>query len=385
MVARRMANVPESGTVRIANVVSKLKSEGVKDMISFSMGEPDFHTPDHITEACVKSLHHHETYYTPSAGIPELRQAVAEDLSHRNGLPCTSHNVLITPTKHAIFMTMLALIDEGDEVVVPDPAWGTFDACARLAGAKVRYAKLGPENGYRLTPEAMMEQVTKKTKLVVINTPSNPCGAVMRTEDVKGVADICREHGLYILSDEIYERLIFEGKHTSIASLEGMFDRTVTIGGLSKTYAMTGWRIGWAVAPLPIFNELNKLQTQSITCVTSFVQRAGLEALLGSQEPVHKMAVEFKARRDLIFDLVQDIPQLTCPKPNGAFYLFPSYAMKMPSEDLAAYLLEKAHVAVTPGSAFGPSGEGKIRISYAASRKDITEGMQRIRHALKDL
>jgi aspartate aminotransferase len=230
-----------------------------------------------------------------------------------------------------------------------------------------------------------MAQVTKKTRLVVINTPSNPCGAVMRTEDVKGVADICQDHELLVLSDEIYERLIFEGMHTSIASLDGMFDRTVTIGGLSKTYAMTGWRIGWAVAPMPIFNELNKLQTQSITCVTSFVQRAGLEALLGSQEPVAKMALEFKARRDLIFDLVRDIPQLQCPMPNGAFYLFPSYSMKMPSEDLAAYLLEKAHVAVTPGSAFGPSGEGKIRISYAASRKDIAEGMRRIGHALKDL
>ena len=210
-------------------------------------------------------------------------------------------------------------------------------------------------------------------------------GAVMTAADIKGIADLCKDHDIFVLSDEIYERLVFEGKHLSIGSLDGMFDRTITLGGLSKTYAMTGWRIGWAVAPVPIFNQLNKLQPQSNTCVTSFVQRAGLEALLGSQEPVHKMAVEFKARRDLIFDLVHDIPQLACPKPNGAFYLFPSYDLNMPSEDLAAYLLEKAHVAVTPGSAFGPSGEGKIRISYAASRNDITEGMRRIGHALKDL
>lgn len=380
-----MANVPESGTVKIANVVSKLKSEGVKDMISFSMGEPDFHTPDYITDACIKALREHETYYTPSAGIPELRQVVAEDLSRRNNMPCAGQNVLITPTKHAIFMSMLALVDEGDEVVVPDPAWGTFDACAKLAGAKVRYAKLDQENGYRLTPEILADKITKRTRLIVINTPSNPCGAVMTAADIKGVAELAQEHDLFVLSDEIYERLVFEGEHLSIASLEGMFDRTVTLGGFSKTYAMTGWRIGWAVAPTPIFNELNKLQTQSITCVTSFVQRAGLAALQGSQGPVRKMAEEFKARRDLIYGLVKDIPQLSCPKPNGAFYLFPSFDIKMPSEDLAAALLERAHVAVTPGSAFGPSGEGKIRISYATSRKDIIEGMERINKALDQL
>jgi aspartate aminotransferase len=385
MVARRMASVPESGTVKIANVVSKLKSEGVKDIVSFSMGEPDFHTPEHITESCIRSLRDHETYYTPSAGIPELRQAVADDLSRRNNLPCATRNVLITPTKHAIFMTMLAMIDEGDEVVVPDPAWGTFDACARLAGAKVRYAKLDPENGYRFTPESFSQQITKKTRLVVINTPSNPCGAVMAAEDINGIADLCKDHDILVLADEIYERLVFEGKHISIGSLDGMFDRTITLGGLSKTYAMTGWRIGWAVAPTPIFNELNKLQTQSITCVASFVQRAGLMALQGSQEPVLKMAEEFKVRRDLIYGLVKDMPHLTCPRPNGAFYLFPSFDMKMPSEDLATYLLENAHVAVTPGSAFGPSGEGKIRISYATSRKDIIEGMHRIGAALDQL
>ncbi|OPY34099.1 MAG: putative aspartate aminotransferase 2 [Methanomassiliicoccales archaeon PtaU1.Bin124] len=385
MVARRMGNVPESGTVKISNVVSKLKLEGVNDIISFSMGEPDFPTPENITNACVDSLRNHFTYYTPSAGIPELRQAVAETLNKRNSIPCKDKDVLITPTKQAIFMTMLAMVEEGDEVIVPDPSWGTFDACARLAGAKVKYAKVSPDNDYRLTPESLAEAVTPKTKLMVINTPSNPCGAVMTRKDIEGAAKIAKEANSYVMADEIYEQLVFDGEHVSISSLPGMFERTITLGGFSKTYAMTGWRLGWAIAPAPIFKELNKLQMQSITCAVSFVQNAGVEALRGPQKAVADMKKEFKARRDLIYDLTMEIPQMHCPRPHGAFYLFPSYDIDMPSEDLAAYLLEKAHVALTPGSAFGPSGEGHLRISYAASRKDIIEGMERIKKALATL
>ena len=384
MVAKRMSNVPESGTVKIGNLVSRLKAEGA-DIISFNMGEPDFDTPANITEACVRGLEEHFTHYTPSAGIPELRKAVAERLHRYNHIPCKDRHVLITPTKQAIFMTMLAMVEEGDEVIVPDPEWGTFDACARLAGATVKYATLDPAEEYRLTPEKLMEEVTKKTKLVVVNSPSNPCGSVLKESDVKGIADIAKDHDLTVLTDEIYERLIFEGQNHSLASLPGMFERTITIGGMPKTYAMTGWRLGWAVAPEPIFKELNKLQTQSITCVTSFVQYAGVEALNGPQDSVDAMFREFKGRRDLIYDLISEIPSLHCERPKGAFYLFPSYDQKMGSEDMAAYLLEKAHVAVTPGIAFGPAGEGKLRISYAASRDDIAEGMSRMKKALAKL
>jgi aspartate aminotransferase len=384
MVAKRMSNVPESGTVKIGNLVSRLKQEGA-DIISFNMGEPDFNTPANITEACVKGLGENFTHYTPSAGIPELRKAVADRLRKNNHIPCKDKNVLITPTKQAIFMTMLAMVEGGDEVIVPDPEWGTFDACARLAGATVKYATLDPAEQYRMTPEKVMDQVTSKTKLIVINSPSNPCGAVLEESDVKGISEIAKDHDICVLTDEIYERLIFEGRNHSIASMPGMFDRTITIGGMSKTYAMTGWRLGWAVAPEPIFKELNKLQTQSITCVTSFVQYAGVEALNGPQDAVDGMYQEFKARRDLIYDLLSEIPSLHCEKPKGAFYLFPSFDQKMSSEDMATYLLEKAHVAVTPGIAFGPAGEGKIRISYAASRDEIAEGMGRMKKALAKL
>jgi aspartate aminotransferase len=384
MFAKRMEGVPESGTVKIANLVSKLKSEGV-NIISFSMGEPDFHTPDNIKEACVRSLGHDFTYYTPSAGIPELRKAVAERSRNDNKIPCESSNVLITPTKQAIFMTMLAMVDQDDEVIVPDIAWGTFEACAKLAGGRIRHAKLSSEKAFRMTPESLAEQITKKTKLVVLNSPSNPCGAVLTKEDVRGVADLAKDHDFFVLADEIYDHLVFEGEHTSISSLDGMFERTITVNGFSKTYAMTGWRAGWAIAPKLIFKELNKLQTQSITCVTSFVQEACLEALRGPQESVAKMKQEFKARRDLVHSLIKAIPGLECPMPSGAFYMMPSYDFDMPSEEMATYLLEKAHVAVTPGSAFGPAGEGRFRLSYAASREDIKEGMARIEKALASL
>jgi len=384
MFAKRMENVLESGTVKTANLVSKLKGEGA-DIISFSMGEPDFHTPENIKEACMRSLANNFTYYTPSAGIPELRRAIADRCRRLNNIPCDASNVLVTPTKQAIFMTMLAMVDEGDEVILPDIAWGTFEACARLAGGKVRYAHLSVENAFRMTPEAVAEKITKRTKLLVLNSPSNPCGAVLTKGDVKGIADLAQDHGFFVLADEIYNQLVFEGEHVSISSLEGMFDRTITVDGFSKTYAMTGWRAGWAIAPKPIFKELNKLQTQSITCVTSFVQQACLEALLGPQGSVAMMKQEFKARRELVYALMKDIPSLDCPMPSGAFYMMPSYAFDMNSEDMAAYLLEEAHVAVTPGSAFGPAGEGRFRLSYAASRENIEKGMARIKDALARL
>jgi len=207
----------------------------------------------------------------------------------------------------------------------------------------------------------------------------------MEKEDVKGVADLARDHDLTVLSDETYEKIIFDGKHHSIASLPGMFERTITVNGFSKTYAMTGWRVGWCIAPPAITKEINKIQTQSITCCTSFAQVACIEALKGPQDSVKGMVAEFKVRRDLVYGLMSEIPQLNCPRPKGAFYMFPSYEAKMNSEDMAAYLLEKAHVAVTPGSAFGPAGEGHLRISYAASRKDLSEGMRRIKDALATL
>ncbi|MCU0861457.1 MAG: pyridoxal phosphate-dependent aminotransferase [Methanomassiliicoccales archaeon] len=384
MVAERMHRVPESGTVRISNLVSRLKSEGV-DVISFSVGEPDFPTPENITQAAIKALQDHFTHYTPSSGIPELRKAVADKSRKENGIPCEAQHVIITPTKHALFMASLAMVDEGDEVILPDPAWGTFEALVRLAGGVPKFVKVRPEDDYRMLPEGVAEAITPRTRMVLSNSPSNPLGSVAEESDVRGISDLAKDHDLVVLSDETYEKIIFEGRHHSFAAQPGMFERTITFNGFSKTYAMTGWRLGWVIAPPDITKEIGKLQTQSVTNATSFAQVAGVEALLGPQESVRAMIREFHARRDLVYRLLEGIPQMSCPKPKGAFYMFPRYSVKMSSEDLTMYLIKEANVAVTPGSSFGPSGEGHVRISYAASRQDLTEGMGRIKEALQKL
>jgi aspartate aminotransferase len=384
MVAERMSRMPESGTVRIANLVSKLKAEGA-DIVSFSVGEPDFPTPDNICQAAIKALNDHHTHYTPSAGLPELRQAVAEKSRDENGIPCGEQHVVITPTKFAIFMACLSMVDVGDEVVIPDPAWGTFEALIRLAGGTPKHVIVEAEDDYRMLPEKVAEVITPRTKMILTNSPSNPLGSVLLKSDVEGISDLAKDHDLLVLSDETYEKIIFEGKHHSFAALPEMFERTITITGSSKTYAMTGWRLGWVVAPPPIIKEINKLQTQSLTNATSFAQVAGIEALRGPQDSVKAMIEEFRARRDLLFGYLQGIPKLHCRRPKGAFYMFPKYDLPISSEDLTMHLLKEAHVAVTPGSTFGPAGEGHIRISYATSRSDIHEGMKRIERALEAL
>jgi aspartate aminotransferase len=384
MVARRMGDMPESGTVKIANLVSKLKQEG-RDVLSFSMGEPDFPTPENIREAAKRALDEGFTHYTPSAGIPELRELVARKSVRENDIPCKASNVLITPSKHAIFMSMLAMIDEGDEVIIPDPAWGTYDASIRLAGGKPRYAVLHPDHEFRMDPDDLAELITPRTRMIVVNSPSNPTGSVLDRGDINGIADLAKDHDITILSDEVYEHIVYEGEHISMASIDGMFDRTITVNGFSKTYAMTGWRLGWAVAPPEIFKQLSKLQSHSVTCCVSFAQKGGAEALNGPQDSLASMKEEFRIRRDLVCDLIDEIPSLKCSKPKGAFYVFPSYDFEMNSEDFCTYLLENANVGVTPGTAFGPNSEGHFRMSYAASRESLQEGLGRIKEALSKL
>ena len=384
MFSKRLMNVPESGTVAIANLVSQLKQEGA-EIISFSMGEPDFGTPDNIREACVRSLNEGFTHYTPSMGIPELRKAIAEKTVRDNKIKCTAKNVLVTPTKQALFMIALAYLDPGDEVILPDPAWVSYDAVIRLAGAKTVYVPTRFEDNYCMSAEMMAAAVTDRTKMVILNSPSNPTGSVMPRETLKGIADLCREKDIIVLSDEIYEHIVYEGEHVSIGSLEGMFDRTLTISGLSKTYAMTGWRLGWLVAPEKDIAAVNKLQAHSITCCTSFTQPAAVEALRGTQEPRTKMVAEFKKRRDLALDLLTEIKGVECNRPEGAFYLFPRYSHRISSEDLTMYLMKEAHVAITPGSAFGPAGEGSFRLSYAASEENIIKGIGNIKKAFSKL
>lgn len=384
MVSKRLQEVPASGTIAISNLVSQMKAEGV-DIVSFSMGEPDFTTPENIIDACCDSLHAGFTHYTPSTGIPELREAVAEMENRVDGVPCKASNVLITPTKQAIFMIALAYIDPGDEVILMDPTWVSYEACIRLAGGVPVYVSAKYEDEFVVDPAMIEAAVTPRTKMIILNTPSNPTGTVMPGEVLKQIADIAIANDIMVLSDEIYEAIIYEGKHTSIASFPGMFDRTLLVSGLSKTYAMTGWRLGWAVASEENIKAINKLQSHSISCCVSFVQKAAVEAIRGPQDAKNVMVAEFRKRRDLALDLISEIPQLECNVPKGAFYVFPKYSMDMSSAKLAEVLLKEGHVAVTPGIAFGPGGEGFFRVSYATSEGQIREGFDRIKKTLANL
>ena len=384
MFSKRLTNIPESGTVAISNLVNQLKQEGI-NIISFSMGEPDFDTPDNIKEACIRSLRDGFTHYTPSTGIPELRKAIAEKTVRDNKINCTAKNVLVTPTKQALFMIMLSYLDPKDEVIISDPAWVSYGPTAINAGAKPVYVPTTFEDNFKMSAEMVNEAITKRTKMLVLNSPSNPTGSVIDRRTLKGIAELCIENDIMVLSDEIYEHIIYDGEHVSIASFDGMFDRTITISGLSKTYAMTGWRLGWMVAPEKDVAAVNKMQTHSITCCTSFTQPAAVEALKGPQDSRIKMVKEFKKRRDLALDLLNDIKGVECNRPEGAFYLFPKYDHKISSDDLAMYLMKDAHVAITPGASFGKAGEGFFRLSYATSESNITEGIGNIKRSLSKL
>ena len=382
MIAERVKRVQESGTMRMKELAGQKKAEG-KKIISFTVGEPDFDTPKHIVEAAKKALDEGKTRYLDAPGLPALREAIAKKSKESNGIPCDSSNVLVTPTKQAIFETILATINEGEEVIMPDPAWVTYEPCVQLASGKAVPVMTTEESEWRVLPEAVAELITPKTKMILLNSPSNPCGSIATKEDIRGIADLAKDHNLLVLSDEVYERIVFDGlKHYSIAAEPGMFDRTITISGFSKTYAMTGWRLGWLVAPKPIFKGINKIQQHSITHAVSFAQYGGLAAMTGPDEPVQMMVKEFEERRDLIMKLMKDIPQFHCDTPKGAFYVFPRYEGKMSSEEMAMWLMDKAEVATTGGGSFGKAGEQHIRISYATNKKNIQEGMERVKKAL---
>ena len=384
MVSKRLQEIPASGTIAISNLVSQMKSEGI-DIVSFSMGEPDFTTPANVIDACCDSLRSGNTHYTPSMGIPALRKAVADVTRETNGVPCQASNVLITPCKQAIFLTALAYIDPGDEVILADPSWVSYEACIRLAGGVPVYIPTKFEEKFVIDPALIEAAITPRTKMIILNTPSNPTGGIIPRDVLKQIADIAIRNGIKVMSDEIYESIIYEGKHTSIASFPGMFENTIIVSGLSKSHAMTGWRLGWAIAPEEDIKAINKLQSHSISCAVSFMQDASVEAITGPQDARDAMVAEFRKRRDLALDLISEIPGIQCNVPDGAFYIFPKYDADLPSAKLAEILLKEGHVAVTPGSAFGPSGEGFFRLSYATSEEQIREGISRIKKVMSQL
>jgi len=390
MKASRMAEVEFSGTIKYGEMVKKLrarlKAEGKPDdVISLTLGEPDFSTPHHISEAAIKALNDDFTHYTSSYGIPELREAVAEKSRPENQIPCEFEHVMITPTKLAIFAAIMSLVGEGDEVLVPDPCWVSYIPCINLAQGKPVFIPTCADDNFAVTPERVNELITPKTKMIILNSPSNPTGNVAKLEEVKGIADLANDHDILVLTDEIYEKIIYEGTHHSIASLPDMFDRTITVNGFSKSYAMTGWRLGWVVAPKSLLNELAKIQQHSLTCATSFAQFGGVAALKGDQKCVEEMVDEFRARVKLAVNELNAIEGVHTTNPHGAFYVFFGYDIDMPSADLVELLIEKAHVSFTPGSVFGPSGESFIRMSCAKSQDKIHEALKRVAVVINDL
>jgi len=375
--ATRVTSIESSPTVRLGNLVAEMKARGEK-VLSLSVGEPDFPTPAHIVEAAKKALDEGHTKYTPSLGIPELRAAIAEKSEKENGIPAKAENVLVAPTKHALYMTCMALLDAGDEAIIPDPGWVSYAPMVRLAGARPVPVRAADEEGFVPPVDAVAEALTPRTRLLMLNSPSNPAGSVIPRETLRSLADLARDRDLVVVSDEIYEKILYDGEHVSPASLDGMFERTVTVNGFSKTYAMTGWRLGWLVAPTPILREITKVQEHSITCATAFAQHAGIAALRGPTAPVDAMVREFRARRDLIVAELEKMERVATFRPAGAFYVFPRFHVPVDSATLSERLLKEAKVAITPGSAFGEAGEGHQRLSYAASRETIVECVRRI-------
>ncbi|MFQ5815266.1 MAG: pyridoxal phosphate-dependent aminotransferase [Candidatus Hydrothermarchaeaceae archaeon] len=384
MISPRVQGVKPSATLQITARAKALRAAG-KGVVSLGAGEPDFDTPSHIKEALVKALREKFIYYTPSTGIPELKKAIAEKLETENNIPCTESEVIVTPgAKQALHEAVFAVTDQGDEVICPDPGWVSYEPMVQLAGGKPVFVPAREEDGFAFNIEEVQEKMSDKTRAMIINTPCNPTGAVLAGSILKGMADLCVDHDIIAISDEIYEKIIYEGEHVSMASLPDMKDRTITVNGFSKAYSMTGWRLGYAAGPVEIIRAMTKVQSHSVSCATSFVQKAGVAALTSPQDEVGKMVAEFGRRRDTLMKLLAEIEGVSCVQPMGAFYAFPNF--KRYGEDsfeLAGYLLEEAGVAMIPGAAFGGNGEGFQRLSYATSMDNIERALERMKKALE--
>lgn len=387
MASSRVQKIAPSATLQITAKAKAMKAQGI-DVIGLGAGEPDFDTPQHIKDALYKAVKEGFVYYTPTQGIPELRKAIAEKLERDNKISyAPDKEIIVTPgAKQALYEAVLAIANPGDEILIPEPCWVSYEPMVQFAEGKAVFIPTYERDGFRLSSEAVEKKITEKTRAMILNSPNNPTGAVLDGDALKAVAELCVEHELIAISDEIYEKIIYEAKHVSIASFPGMRERTITVNGFSKTYSMTGWRLGYAAAPQEIIEAMNRIQEHSVSCPTSFVQKAGIAALQGSQECVAAMVKEFKKRRDAIVKKLNEIPNVTCVKPRGAFYAFANFSVyEKDSFKLANFLLKKVGVAVIPGAAFGKIGEGFLRLSYATSMGNINKGMERMEGALRRL
>jgi len=396
-VSERITRLAESATLAMTRKSFELKQQG-KDVINLSIGEPDFDTPEFIKDAAKKALDDNFTHYTAVPGIIELRQAICHKLKRDNNVDYTPEQIVVTTgAKQALVNTLLSLVNPGDEVIIPVPFWVSYSEMVKIAEGKAVYVNAGIENDFKISAQQLKDAITPKTRMIMLNSPCNPTGSVYTLEEMKAIADVIAEHpDIYVLSDEIYEHIIFEGKHESFAQFENIKDRVIIVNGVSKGFAMTGWRLGFLAAPLHVAKACSKMQGQFTSATCSISQKAAVAAFNAdpAETPeLKEMVVKFNTRRDLLLSLLNEIPGVKTNVPNGAFYLFPdvtAYYGKKNGEkviengnDLCLYILEKTYVALVPGSAFGD--ENCIRLSYATSEDNLREAVRRIREALEAL
>ncbi|MDO9464164.1 MAG: pyridoxal phosphate-dependent aminotransferase [bacterium] len=391
----RIKSIKPSATLAISAKIKTLRAQGI-DVIGFSAGEPDFDTPEYIKNAAISSIKNGFTKYTPASGTLELKKAVCDKFGNDNGLDYTSEQVIVScGAKHSLYNLIQVMCNPDDEVIIPIPYWVSYPDMVKLAGAKPVFIQGVEKNAFKILPDELENAITEKTKILIINSPSNPCGTVYSKDELMEIADIACKHDIYVIADEIYEEIIYDGiQHISIASLNSdIKERTIVVNGVSKTYSMTGWRIGYAAGDTDIIKAAGKLQSQSTSNPTSISQKAALTAIQKKTNDVAKMVNEFGKRRDYIVGRLNDMDNVSCQKPKGAFYVFPNISAYYGKEyngnrintdiDFCNFLLDIAKVGVIPGSAFGSPYH--IRMSYATSMENIKEGIDRMESALKEL
>ena len=381
--SRKMSRLGTETAFKVLAQAQSLEANGV-DVVHLEIGEPDFITPKYICEAATDALDKGYTHYCNSQGLLPLRTEIAKKYEKTHGISVDPECVVVTSgAKPIMFYSILALLEEGDEVIYPNPLFPIYESMINFTGAKAVPIQLREEQDFRFDIAELRATVTPRTKLIIINSPHNPTGSVLETDDILAIADIAQKYGITILSDEIYENIIYEGKHNSIASLPGMLDRTILISGFSKAYAMTGWRLGYAVMPSELIDPVVRLIVNSVSCTAPFIQYAGIEALTGSQDSVRKMVDEFRKRRDLIVDGLNAVAGISCLRPKGAFYVFLNVKkLGTDCRQVANFLLNEAGVATLAGVDFGMYGEGYIRLSYATSLENLKKGLDRIKAAV---
>ncbi|MBS3781794.1 MAG: pyridoxal phosphate-dependent aminotransferase [Candidatus Thermoplasmatota archaeon] len=373
--------------IKFLTKANRMEREG-RDVVRFEIGQPDFDTPENVKDAAKRALDEGFTDYVPTTGIPELKEAIRDDIEETRGFRPSKEQIIVLPgAKPGLFFGLLSIIEMGDEVIYQNPFYFTYDSMIGYMGAKKVQIPLHEEDQFRMTPKQIEERISDETKAILLNSPQNPTGSVLTKEDIKAIAEMAEEHDIYVLSDEIYSKMLYEGlDHHSPAYLDECNERTILIDGFSKAYSMTGWRLGYAIAPEEIIHKMDLLLADAVSCTTSFVQKGGVEALRNSQDFVDHIMEHFAERREAIVSGLNEVPGFSCIYPKGAFYVFPNIKETgMESEELADLLLEEAGVCLLPGTAFGDQGEGYLRLSYASSLEEIEKGIDRMKEAMEKI